>query len=74
MDTYIDRLYQERSELRDRIIKLEGFMVSDKLAEASTIQLSIINIQHAAMSAYLECLNERVNWIQIQGSKAGKTA
>jgi len=64
METYIDRLYHERSELGRLIDNLEAFIISGKVAEISVVQLSIINIQHSAMKTYMSCLEERISWLE----------
>ena len=64
MDTYIDRLYHERSELRRLINNLEAFIISGKVAEIAVVQLSLLNRQHSAMKTYMSCLEERISWIE----------
>lgn len=67
MENYIDRLYQERSELIDRINKLEEFLLSDNATSATTIQLSIMDIQRSAMKTYLQCLKSRIGFMEHDG-------
>ena len=72
MDTYIDRLYQERSELRDRISKLEDFLLGDT-SPVSAVQLTIMDIQRSAMKTYYDCLESRIDWIErAQGEVSGR--
>ena len=61
MNTYIDRLYHERSDLIDKIQRLELFLEDDEIS--TQIQSSLLSIQLSAMRTYLDCLHERVKWI-----------
>lgn len=63
MDTYIDRLYQEREELQEKINKLEEFLLGDT-SSVSSIQASIMDIQRSAMKTYYDCVAARIAWIE----------
>jgi len=74
MDTYIDRLHKEKDELLKKIKKLEQLVDGDQLSKISTVQISMINIQHGAMVTYYRCLEERISWIKIANGEAPDNA
>lgn len=54
------RLITERSELNEKVDKLNDFLQSDKKENIDDFQLAMLYIQIEAMSAYLQCLNVRI--------------
>jgi hypothetical protein len=64
METYIDRLRQERDDLKEKMDKIESLTDKQK-NRIPLVQLSFINIQYAAMETYCRCLSERINWMML---------
>jgi hypothetical protein len=67
MSDFITRLETEKNELFEKLQKLDAFLQSDKIQSVDPIQLSLLQIQFAAMSTYLLCLSER--WSRLTGKK-----
>ena len=67
MSDFITRLETEKNELFEKLQKLGEFLSSDKIHNIDPIQLSLLQIQYAAMSTYLLCLSER--WSRLAGKK-----
>ena len=61
MEDFKKRLETERTELEERINKLDDFLLSEKVKEIDLIQKSLLNIQSSAMNTYLKCLDERLS-------------
>lgn len=60
MSTFYERLLTEKSELDEKIEKLDAFQKSEKFKEIDPRQMSLLNIQAQAMATYSQCLLERV--------------
>lgn len=60
-ETYLDRLYIERDELQDKIIKLENFINSIKFEDLSLEKRVEIRCQKNCMKLYLDCLQNRIH-------------
>lgn len=63
MSTFKDRLLEEKAQLDERRSKLEAFQSSDKFKDIEPVQMTLLNIQAQAMSAYSQCLLERLAWM-----------
>lgn len=63
METFLDRLINEKNDLQIKFNKLNSFMLSDKFNELDINNQSLLNIQVSAMETYLKCLLERINII-----------
>ena len=63
MSTFLDRLKAEKTELDERLEKLRAFQSSAGFGSIEPVQMSLLNIQEAAMSAYSQCLAERLAWL-----------
>jgi len=63
MKTFLDRLFEEKEQLNERIEKLESFLSSEKAVEIEPVQKSLLNVQLNAMRTYLMCLIERTAWL-----------
>lgn len=56
---YIERMGVEKTELKDRIEKLEKFIDSEKAEEISTKEYIDLILQHTSMKKYLFILERR---------------
>lgn len=61
-DTFLDRLYIERTELHDKLAKLRSFIESPKFLETVTdeYQRRLLSKQEGIMQDYLDVLDERI--------------
>lgn len=61
-DTFLDRLYIERTELHDKLTKLRSFIESPKFLETVTdeYQRKLLSEQEGIMQVYLDVLDERM--------------
>lgn len=59
-ETFLTRLVKERDELKDRLDKLDNFLMSDKAKEIDPIQRDLLQIQSTSMNTYLTCLETRL--------------
>jgi hypothetical protein len=60
MSTFLERLHDERVELRNKYEKLDGFLFTEEFEKLDDVQAALLQIQHSAMKTYLQCLNERI--------------
>lgn len=61
MESFIDRLKQEKIDLDQKREKLEAFLNDTERKEiVDGRQISLLNIQKFAMDAYSQCLTERL--------------
>ena len=63
MEEFEVRLVKEKEDLEQKLIKLEAFIDSDKFNEIELVQQSLLSVQFSAMTTYLLCLNERIDWL-----------
>ena len=63
METFKDRLYEERIELLSKINKLESFIHSEAFDKIEEVQQALLNIQLTAMKTYSNCLFERLQFL-----------
>lgn len=63
MNTFIERLLSEETELNERKAKLQTFIESEEFKNIYQEQQSLLKVQLLAMDTYAECLNQRL--IQI---------
>ena len=59
-ETFLTRLVKERDELKDRLDKLDNFLMSDKADKIDPIQRDLLQIQSTSMNTYLTCLETRL--------------
>ena len=64
MDNFIERLIDEKNEVSARAAKLEVFKMKDDFKQIEPVQQSLLNIQLQAMQTYIQCLHERLVWLQ----------
>ena len=60
MGDFKDRLIAEKSELEERLNKLDSFLLSEKLSAVEDVQKALLRVQATAMNSYLQCLKERI--------------
>lgn len=59
-----ERLANERTELNEKISKLQETITTDKFHSIEPIQQSLLLIQFTAMKTYSQCLLERMTWLE----------
>jgi hypothetical protein len=62
-NTFIERLFEEKNQLNEKVEKLESFLMSEKIAEIEPIQKTLLSVQLHAMKTYLMTLIERIAWL-----------
>lgn len=67
--TWIDRLYQERKILEQRIERLAKFINSEKFDTLNLADKTLIYDQYSHMNSYLYCLNLRISRIERGNEK-----
>lgn len=60
MNTFLERLKIEKTELDEKIEKLTAFSNSEKFKDISSEQQSLLNIQLKIMESYSQILLERL--------------
>lgn len=62
-ETFLDRLYIERTELHDKLAKLRSFIESPKFLETVTdeYQRKLLSKQEGIMQGYLDVIDERMS-------------
>ena len=71
MSDFKDRLLEEQEQLMLRLERLREFKNSDKFGGINLAQQSLLNVQEAAMSTYLQVLSERIMWANPPGASQG---
>lgn len=61
MAEFIERIKQEKSDLDDKLEKLEKFLGSDKSLELTKDEKVLLSEQHKLMLLYSKCLQKRLN-------------
>ena len=64
-----DRLYKEEEELRDKILNLNKFIISDAFITVNLNQRVLLPEQLSAMKLYHKCLSSRIKDIEEQERK-----
>lgn len=60
-ETFLDRLYIERSELEKKLKKLDAFLSTDAESKLQPKDVELLKFQSNAMHRYLNVLNKRIN-------------
>lgn len=60
-DTYFDRMRIEYAELKERILKLHAFLMSEEFRELHKDKQAKLENQYSAMSAYIGFLGQRID-------------
>lgn len=58
---HVDRMQHEAEQLKVKMEAINGFLESDKSAHLKPLQRQLLQIQYAAMFAYLQALSTRIN-------------
>ena len=61
MESYQERVIEEKQELDDRIDKLESFLLSGRAGAVVEDEIQRMNRQCAAMKEYSDVLGERID-------------
>jgi hypothetical protein len=60
MSDFKTRLKTEKSELEEKLNKLDAFLMSEKVNSVDDVQKALLQVQATAMNTYLQCLKERI--------------
>jgi len=60
---YKTRLIEEQEQLEEKLSRLDEFISSGQAGTLSDVQYTLLRVQLAAMNTYLQCLNERILFI-----------
>jgi hypothetical protein len=60
MSDFKSRLNEEKSELKEKLEKLNGFIQTENFEKVDDVQKALLKIQAQAMATYLTCLEERI--------------
>ena len=60
MSDFKTRLETEKSELEEKLNKLDAFLMSEKVNGVDDVQKALLQVQATAMNTYLQCLKERI--------------
>ena len=63
METFKERLIQEKAELDEKIDKLSAFINGDNFVKIEAVQQSLLSVQLRAMQTYSLILVERIAWL-----------
>ena len=64
-ETVLDRLYIERHELQEKIIKLKNFLFTQPFNELEETQQDLLVTQLGAMTAYKNILEKRIAAMEV---------
>lgn len=70
-DTFIDRLYIELDELKDKSEKLSKFFNTDIFKKLSRTKKALMTAQFNSMSSYIAILEERIRIEECEANKSG---
>ena len=62
--TFLERLFEEKAQLTEKLEKLRTFIDSEKFQQIDDVQMTLLNIQIKAMETYSQCLLERIVRLQ----------
>ena len=60
-DTYLDRMRIEYADVKERVLKLHTFMMSEEFRNMPKEKQAMLKEQYSAMSAYAEILGQRID-------------
>lgn len=60
MSDFIQRLYEEKNQLEEKVVKLTAFLSSENFQKVEINQRLLLKSQLYAMNSYLEILNHRL--------------
>jgi hypothetical protein len=64
MNDLINKLYDEHSNLDDKIFKLDAFIISDEFLTVSEKQQELLEAQYHAMKVYADILFDRILYLK----------
>lgn len=64
MSTFKERLVEEKTQLDEKIEKLEAFISSENFQNIEGVQMSLLNAQLFAMKTYSQIMLERISWLE----------
>ena len=68
-DTYIDRMRIEYSDIKERVLKLHTFMMSEEFRDMPNEKRENLSSQYVAMSTYAEILGKRIDEAKMEQKK-----
>ena len=60
MEDFKTRLIDEKTQLEEKLNKLDAFLMSEKVSGIDDVQKALLQVQATAMNTYLQCLKERI--------------
>lgn len=60
MNDFKTRLIEEQKALGEKLNKLDGFLMSEKVSGVDDTQKALLKVQATAMNTYNQCLLERI--------------
>ena len=60
MSDFIQRLYEEKNQLEEKVVKLTAFLSSENFQKVEINQRLLLKSQLYAMNSYLEILSHRL--------------
>jgi hypothetical protein len=64
MSTFKERLVDEKTQLDEKIEKLEAFSLTENFRGIDAVQQSLLNAQLFSMKTYSQILLERLVWLK----------
>lgn len=68
-DTYLDRMRIEYADVKERILKLQSFLMSEEFRAFHKEKQENLQAQYGAMSAYVEILGQRIDEAKMEQKK-----
>ena len=68
-DKYIDRMRIEYSDIKERVLKLHTFMMSEEFRDMPNEKRENLSSQYVAMSTYAEILGKRIDEAKMEQKK-----
>jgi hypothetical protein len=66
MNDFKTRLIEEQVKLEDKLNKIDGFLLSEKVNDIDDTQKALLQVQATAMNTYNQCLKERLERIDVE--------
>ena len=68
-DTYLDRMRIEYADVKERVLKLHSFLMSEEFRDMPKEKKNKLQAQCGAMSAYVEILGQRIDETKMEQKK-----
>lgn len=65
-DTYLDRMRIEYADVKESVLKLHTFMMSEEFRNMPKEKQAMLKEQYSAMSAYVEILGQRIDVAKME--------